>query len=175
VGRSVQLQFTLDGFEPLTVSRVVTDDDTWQFELPTPTTTWTLKTEPADAQLVAVGREWMGEVKLTAGHKPLPVRIARPGCEPVTVTLTTNGKATGERAVSLTCRPLEGRLTVQAPRRPAQVKIDGVALPRAASLDDYPLPVGTWNISLVTPRGRRDARTVEVRAGETTTFLSVVK
>jgi hypothetical protein len=37
------------------------------------------------------------------------------------------------------------------------------------------MPVGTWEVSIVTARGRRDVQSVEVRAGETARFLSRVK
>jgi hypothetical protein len=99
----------------------------------------------------------------------------RPGCETQTLTLAPTGQPTGEATVTLVCRDPVGRLAIKAAARPAQVRIDGISLPRNAALDDYPLPAGTWNVSLLSPRGRRDNQVVEVRAGETTLLVSKVR
>ncbi len=174
-GRSIRLRIARDGFEPLFVEREVVQDATWRFDLPTSTTTWTLTTVPADALIVGAGREAVGTTTFNVGRRPVTLKLLRPGCEPASTTLSANGSAAAERQVELSCRAFEGFIAIDAPRRPVAVRIDGVNVGKAAPLDRYPLPVGSWEVSIVTPRGRRDARVVDVRAGETARFTSTAK
>jgi hypothetical protein len=175
VGKTLRLRLLHDGFEPLTTTREVTEDAIWRFDLPPPTTTWKVSATPADALVAAGPREGEGRLELAVGRKPVSLRVARPGCETQQHTLTANGTASGELRVELACRTADGHVSIQTAARPAQVRIDGIALPRGSALDAYPLPAGTWSVSLLSPRGRRDTQTVEVRPGQTTFVVSKVR
>jgi serine/threonine protein kinase len=173
--RTVRLRLARDGFEPLFITREVGAGGTWRFDLPSSTTAWVVKTVPADASILGPLRESTGTVSVTVGRKPVTLRVQRPGCEASTTTLTATGVANVERTVELVCPPLVGKISIQAPRRPAVVRIDGVTLGKAVSLDDYPMPAGTWDVAIITPRGRRELRTLAVRDGETAVFASKAK
>ena len=175
VGTQVQLVLNRDGFEPLTAVRTVEGDAVWRFDMPTATTTHTVTAIPADALVDAGAREGAGKVAVTVGKRAIQVKVSRPGCESKQLTLSGTGKATGTHAVTLECRDFVGRVSIQTPRRPASVKIDGVTLPRGVDLSAYPLPAGTWNIAITSPRGRRDAQTVEVVRDVNTPVISKVK
>jgi hypothetical protein len=168
VGKAVRLTLARDGFDHLTVERVVEGDGTWRFELPTPTTSWTITATPPDAHVDAGRVEGMGEVTVVAGRRPLSVDVVRPGCESVRFQVAGTGRARAERHVALECRPLTSRLMITSSRKPSAVKIDGVGVGRGADLDGYLLPPGTWTVTLST-RGRRDqTAVVETIAGQTT-------
>jgi len=170
VGKSVRLVLNHDGHDTLTAVRTVEGDEVWRFELPTPITAWTVTAEPADA-LVEVGRfDGLGTLTTPIGKKPVQVRVQRPGCVAQQFLLGGNGKARGERAVVLECRPMDSKLAVVSPKRPASVRVDGIPLPRGAPLGDYPMPAGTWTINVVTSRGKREATTIDLVAGETREF-----
>ena len=172
VGKTVRLTLNHEGNDMLTVVRVVESDDVWRFELPTPTTQWTVTTVPADA-VVELGRGvGTGATTVTVGSKPVPVKVQRPGCAPEQFTLSGNGKAKAVRAVTLQCRPMDATLAVLSPRRPISVRIDGIQLPRGARLDGYALPAGSYSVNVVTSRGKRDAGTVVLTAGERREFHS---
>ena len=172
IGKTVRLTLSHEGHDMLTVVRAVESDDVWRFELPTPTTQWTVTTVPADA-VVELGRiVGTGATTLTVGSKPVPVKVQRPGCAPEQFTLSGNGKAKAVRTVTLHCRPMDATLAVLSPRRPLSVRIDGIQLPRGAPLEGYVLPAGTHSINVVTSRGKRDAGTVLLLAGERREFHS---
>jgi hypothetical protein len=175
VGRTVRLRLLRDGFDPLTATREIVDDGTWRFDLPSPTTAWKVTTVPDDAVVQAGAREAFGALDLVVGRKATAIKVARPGCAPQQTTLTATGRPAGELTVTLDCRVPDGVLELRTAVRPAQVRIDGVALPKNAPLDGYALPAGTWKVSVVSPRGRRDTQTVDVRAGATTVLVSKVR
>jgi hypothetical protein len=171
VGKAVRLALAREGFDLLTSVRVVEGDETWRFELPTPTTSWLITAEPPDA-LIDGGRvEGTGRLTLIAGRKPITVDVSRPGCAPARLQVAGNGRANAEQKVTLACEPLTSRLVVTSSKKPLAVKINGTALPRGADLAGYVLPPGSWTVTLST-RGKRDqttvvdtvaAQTVEVR------------
>ncbi len=166
VGKAVRLALSRDGFDALTAIRVVEGDEVWRFDLPTPTTVWTVSAEPPDA-LVEIGRlDGAGKLSATIGRRPLGVKIQRPGCTPVEFTVSGTGKAKAERSVTLDCKQLSSKLAVVASRRPRVVKIDGVPLPKGAPLDGYLLPPGTWNVDIINGKGRRETGTIETVPGE---------
>ena len=176
VGKTVRLTMHQEGHDMLTVVRMVESDDVWRYELPTPTTQWTVTTVPSDA-VVEMGRVVnTGATTVTVGSKAVPVKVPvkvqRPGCVPQQFTLSGNGKAKASRIVTLQCGPMDATLAVLSPRRPLSVRIDGIQLPRGAPLDGYALPAGTYSISIVTSRGKRDAGTVLLSAGERREFHS---
>ncbi|MDP2343947.1 MAG: serine/threonine-protein kinase [Deltaproteobacteria bacterium] len=175
VGKQVQLVLTRDGYEPLTTVRTIEGDGVWRFDMPTATTTYSLTAIPADALIDAGAKEAAGKLAVLVGKRALPVKVSRPGCETKVVTLVGTGKAAGTQAITLDCRDFDGRISIQAPKRPIAVKIDGVTLPRGVDLSAYPLPAGTWNVVLTSPRGKRDAQMVEVVRGVNTPVISRVK
>ncbi|MBM4279823.1 MAG: PEGA domain-containing protein [Deltaproteobacteria bacterium] len=175
LGRMLRLRLVRDGFEPLFVQREVTADATWRFDLPTSTTAWTVTTKPDDAVIGGAGRDVTGTTTLTVGRRPVTLKVQRPGCPPVPTTLQATGVAAAERVVELSCPPLDGRIAIEAPRRPIAVRIDGVSVGKATPLNGYPMPAGVWEVSIVTPRGRRETRSVEVRAGDVGRFVSKAK
>ncbi len=183
VGKQVQLVLTRDGFEALTAVRTVEGDAVWHFDMPTPTTTYTLSALPADAFIdtgAAVLRPLppkgpAGRVVVIVGKRALAVKVSRPGCDAKSLSLSSTGKATSTQAIKLECRDFDGRISIQAPKRPVLVKIDGVTLPRSADLSAYPLPAGTWNVALVSPRGKRETQVVEVVPGINTPVISRAK
>ncbi len=175
VGKQVQLVLSREGFEPLTAVRTVEGDEVWRFELPTPTTTFTVTSIPQDALVDAGAKEAAGKVVLTVGKRPVTLSVRRPGCTDATLTLSGTGKATATQQVQLDCRDFDGRIAVQAARRPAVVKIDNIPLPKTVDLNAYPLPAGTWNVLFISARGKRDAQTVEVLRGENTPIVTKVK
>ena len=77
--------------------------------------------------------------------------------------------------MTLDCRDFDGRISIQAPKKPIAVKIDGVTLAKGVDLSAYPLPAGTWNVQLTSPRGKRDTQMVEVVRGVNTPVISKVK
>jgi serine/threonine protein kinase len=175
VGKQVHLVLTREGFEPLSAVRTVEGDVPWRFDLPTPTTTWTLTSQPDDALIDAGAKEGGGKLVVVAGRKPLSVTVSRPGCLPKTFPLGGVGKATAAQEVKLECRDFDAKVALSTSKKPAFVKIDGVLLPKSADLNAYPMPSGTWSVQVVSPRGKRDQQTVEARRGETTLVVSKVK
>jgi len=159
VGKAVRLALARDGFDLLTSVRVVEGDETWRFELPTPTTSWSITAEPPDA-LVDGGRlEGTGRLTIVASRKPVAVEVLRPGCAPAKLQLAGTGRAKAEQKVALECEPLSSRLIVTSSKKPTAVKINGTALPKGADLAGYLLPPGSWTVTLST-RGKRDQSTV---------------
>lgn len=175
VGKQVQLVLTLEGFEPLSAVRTIQGDGVWRFDMPRPTTLHTVTSIPADALINAGAKEGAGAIVVVAGKKAISVKVSRPGCDSKILTLTGTGKAKAAQTVTLECRPFDGGLAIEAPRRPIAVKIDGVSLPKGLDLGAYRLPAGTWNVVLISPRGKRDARMVEVLRGVSTPLVSKVK
>lgn len=168
---TVRLKFQLEGFEPLEVSRTVGDEPApWRYDLPTSTTTWTVVAEPADTFIEGPGRARGGRHTVTVGKRSAVLKFRRPGCSDREVMLQAVGRAEAEQKVVLDCRPLDSALFVAAKRRPL-VKIDGVEVSRAATLQPYPLPTGTWTVLLRGTRGKAESHTVELRAGETTRIV----
>jgi hypothetical protein len=174
VGRNVRIKLTRDGFEPLEVNRVVDDEAVWRFDLPTSTTIWTLTPDPADALMDGPGRERDGKMVTTVTKKNATMRFTRPGCADKQMVLYPTGRPEAEQKVVLECKKLDSGLYIQAPRR-TSVKIDGIDVPRYASLSPYPLPAGTWTVTLRSARGKTESHTVELRAGETLTLPSRLK
>ena len=170
VGKSVRLVLNHEGNDTLTAYRTVEGDDAWRFDLPTPVTSWTVSVVPADAVVESGRLAGLGTLTLMAGKKPVQVRVQRPGCEPQQFALTGTGKAKGDRPIVLECRPMDSKLAVVSPKRPASVRVDGVVLPRGAPLGGYLMPAGTWNVVVITSRGKREATTIELVAGETREF-----
>ena len=175
VGKSVRLTLTHDGFEQLTAMRIVEGDEVWRFDLPTPTTKWNITVTPDDALIDAGRYEGAGSLTLVAGRRPQEVKVSRPGCEEQTLTVAGNGKAAGDLKVDLRCRTFDTKLILETRGRPRQVRIDGVVLPRNVDLSGYVLPPGTWNVQIISRRGRRDNQTVETRRNEATTLVSRVR
>ncbi len=162
IGASTALTLVRDGSDLLTIERVVDDDDVWSFELPSPTTTWTLTTTPADA-LVSTGRvEGLGSLVVSAGRRPLTVDVARPGCVPTRLPLAGTGRTEAAHHVTLACDPLTARLKIASSRRPTAIKLNGQLVPRGSDLSNFALPPGTWTVSLWA-RGTRE-QTVVVEA-----------
>jgi serine/threonine protein kinase len=166
VGKAVRLALSRDGFDSLTAIRIVEGDEVWRFDLPTPTTVWTVTAEPDDA-LVEIGRlDGAGKLTATIGRRALSGKVQRPGCSPVEFSLVGTGKAKAEKNVVLDCRELSSKLAIVTSRRPRLVKIDGVPLPKGARLDGYLVPPGTWNVDIINGRGRRETGTIETVPGE---------
>ena len=172
VGRIVRLTVQKEGFDPLTAIRSVEGDDTWRFDLPSRTTTWTLTTLPADAWIRAGRADGTGMLVVVAGRKEQEVVVNRPGCAPLTVSIAGNGKATAEQALTLECNPLDATISIASAKRPSIVKIDGTWVARGATLDAYPLPPGTWSVVVVSARGKRETFTVKTHRGETTRLVT---
>lgn len=167
VGQSVRLGISRDGFEHLNIVRTVEGDAVWRYELPTPTTLWTVTTEPPDALIDAGRPEGTGRLAIVAGRRPVAIEIDRPGCSPVRLSLLGNGRAKGEQKVTLQCQPLTSRLVITSSRRPSAVRVGDVRLAKGADLGGYLLPPGEWEVT-VSARGKRDATSmVQTIAGQT--------
>ena len=172
VSKVVKLSVQKDGFEPLTAMRSVDGDDTWRFELPSPTTSTTITTVPADTA-IRVGRsESTGKVVVNATRRGQDVAFTRPGCAGQTITVAGTGRASAEQVVTLECNDLVSAVAIVAAKKPSSVRIDGISLARGANLDRYPLPAGTWSVVVVSARGKREAFTVETHSGETTRVVT---
>jgi serine/threonine protein kinase len=172
VGNLVKLTLRKEGFDDVSIVRSVDGDGLWKFEMPSPTTAWSLTAVPADAVLRAGRLEGMGHLELVGQASPVDVAVSRPGCAGQTLGIGRNGRAAFAQVVQLQCPPLTAMLSFDAPRRPASIKIDGIAVARGADLDAYPMPPGTWSVVVVSPRGKREAFTIETRDGETTRIVS---
>ncbi len=172
VGKLVKLTLRKDGFDDVSIMRSVDGDGVWKFELPSPTTQWSLTAVPADAVLRAGRLEGTGRLDLVGHASPVDVAVSRPGCAGQTLGIGRNGRAAFAQVVQLQCPPLTATLSFEAPRRPASIKIDGVAVARGADLDAYPMPPGTWSVVVVSPHGKREAFTVETREGEVARVVS---
>ncbi len=172
VGKSVRLTIQREGYDALTSTRIVEGDEVWRFDMPTFTTQYTLSVEPKDALIDAGSKEAAGKLSLTVGKKPIVVKVTRFGCEPVTLNLVGTGKPRTEQIIALGCKPLDARLAIVTNRRPAAVLVEGNVIPRGVSLDAYPMPQGTWDVSVKPARGKIDRRTLEFKAGAITEFLA---
>lgn len=173
-GSTVRLKFQLEGFEPLEVSRSVDSAEVWRYELPSPTTTWTILTEPPDALVDGPGRERDGRHVVTVGKRGLTLRVRRPGCIEREVALHSIGRAEAEQKVELDCRTLNSGILVNVRKRPG-LKIDGVEVSPLAALDPYPMPAGTWTVVVRRPGARPESVTVELRPGEVHTLTPRVR
>ena len=177
VGSAVRIKLHKDTYEPLEINRVVDDvTGAWRYDLPTPTTTWTVLAEPADALVVGPSRvssPASNRLVAPVGKKSLQVRVFRPGCTPRELTLYATGRSEAEQKVVLECKPLDSGLFIVG-KRAMQVQIDGVEVSKSAKLDPYRLPAGTWTV-LLRARGKAELNTVELRSGESLTLNSRLK
>ncbi len=168
IGATVRLRLIRDGYDAVVVERVVDEASSWRFDLPTPTTTWTLTTTPTDALISAGRTEGMGRLVLNAGRRPLTVDITRPGCAPTRIPLAGTGRKEATHEVTLACDPLTSRLRIASSKRPSVVKLNGLVVARGADLSDLAVPPGSWTVT-VTPRGGREQSvTVETVADAVT-------
>ena len=116
VSKVVKLSVQKDGFEPLTAMRSVDGDDTWRFELPSPTTSTTITTVPADTA-IRVGRsESTGKVVVNATRRGQDVAFTRPGCAGQTITVAGTGRASAEQVVTLECNDLVSAVSARGKR-----------------------------------------------------------
>ena len=172
---AVRLKLTHDGFDPLEVTRTVDDESVWRYELPTSTTRWRITVVPADALVDGASRGKDGVIIVKADKKSAQVVFSRPGCDQQPLTVYPTGRHDAEQNVTLSCRKLSAGLAVRFSSRRPQITIDGVEVARDAPVDPYPLPPGTFTVTLRGKNGKLESHTVELREGETLTLTTSLK
>ena len=151
------------------VQTVDARDPVWRFELPSAATTWTLALEPPDAAIDGPGQRREGKWVIGGVRRATTIRVSRPGCDAGEATVLPTGRPEAQRTVELVCRMRAGGVVISAPRR-SVIRINGIELPRDASLNPYRLPAGTWTVAVKSPRGKSVTRTLALKDHETLVF-----